>query len=76
MEGMSPDLLGFRASKKVGAVGLKKGLVDGRLKASASGFSFFFSLTENHRLGTEVTSRSLEESKRLGVDEKGSKAEC
>jgi len=76
MEGMSVDLLGFSASKKAGTVGLKNGFVLGRLKASASGFRFFFSLTENHRLGAEVPSRSREESMRLGVEEKGSKIEC
>ena len=77
MEEASPDLLGFSASKKnVGTVGLEDDFVLGRLKASASGFNFFFSLTENQRRGVEVTSRSLEGSTRLGVEENGSRVEC
>lgn len=73
---ISPDLLGFSASKKAGIVGSKNGLVPGRSKASASGFSLFFSFTENQRRGLEVASRSLEGSKRFGVDKNGSKADC
>jgi len=76
VEEASPDLLGFSASKKVGPGGLKNDFGLGRLKASASGSSLFFSLTENQRLGGEVASGSIGEPTRLGADENGSKTGC